>query len=1320
MKKIFSLLLTLSMFLVSIPPALAASVSFDVTFDRSAMLLNVSGTCSSERKLTFYVSDESIPASEIRIDNLYAMEQTQTNEDGSFNMDIKLPEDLAYGNYKVVVGGLGTDVAEADRSAVFSYQGLENFSLWLEAETDAKLSGNYKITTGNTASSGGGLIIADTDDTSVENKAVFTFDIPVEGNFDIWVLSTLGNADYVSRYLYSIDGAEAESNANAALESVYTTSDIRQVPVYWTKLTNTDFTGGEHTLTFCANEMRTFGGFIYHALDSVVIVPSEWSWQPNKLHKAYNVNSVKLECTQTDYYAGNAERSGSVNVYITTKLLEETIHDTNVWAAVVKNGELVASAVKDTSVLTSKATVGREYKTELNISIPSFAPDGDYEILCGMGEAMQKGFYSVSSDCEKTADGYVKAGSFKIGNSAAPSPKTVEFETVTLESGKETITAHYKLSSSTAASDERAFIKLWKDDVLWGVAESETPAAVSDTSSEHTIELKLPEGIPQDTYNAELGFYNVNGTMTCGSVDTLVNGKYGYKPLSNGVYTAKKTGNKHFWYVSQENTLIWDGEPYIPIGGMECLSIANGYSKDTISNESLWAADKAELETLIANGVTDLYINSVAGAQTAPGWVWEYIFSFLEENGVRYSLQTNAAAANKMEAFYIRSNSGAIEVSDITSDGVVEASADIPVYGSIQSTSGYYVLINSNDEAVKTGSCSVTKENEKYKFSADITLPSPGTYKVAFTPKTVQNSVFICNFWDNAEENLEYAEKFGRLVSMGDNFRCIIDPLINESGYYNYTESIRPYSAAYNNMYANWLRAEYASVEELISAWGTSGVSDFETASRLIPVYTAENNQSDYNIYAVDPETNKLYTLKGRSGIMWSDYLAFRDESTADFYNQVSDKYKETVDVPVVIKNVWGHKEYFINKNQKGGFDGLGTEAYGSVERLKYLQTSCYGMGQQFGKTAWLIVTETETEEDIAKKYNAGDFGYGTEQNMHDHFDALFEYGAKGIFDFLYSARHHEMTHKAYSYIANPEMFGWANNYKSAFDENSAAKYVPDEHKVYMMPHNSNFYTIPNRYSAVLYNDDYSAIIQPMVYKNMMLMPVEDANIEGEIIAATFQNGPASQRQGKEFGSMLEQLPAEKQAVYIGLRKDLGTVPQLDKYFTDRYSTNSDGEKVQILAPSETSQIIKTTSDGSPWMLRDGNLWIIAADNAIGSDSVKYLDEIGIFMDGADLVWRDESIKKSDGSTALSAGEYTASVQVKNNTYNAVNAVIFAATYSGGRLTGVTKYDQKLYSGLNGLKTSVTASDTDNELKIFIWDMENGMKPIGNMESLKK
>lgn len=47
-------------------------------------------------------------------------------------------------------------------------------------------------------------------------------------------------------------------------------------------------------------------------------------------------------------------------------------------------------------------------------------------------------------------------------------------------------------------------------------------------------------------------------------------------------------------------------------------------------------------------------------------------------------------------------------------------------------------------------------------------------------------------------------------------------------------------------------------------------------------------------------------------------------------------------------------------------------------------------------------------------------------------------------------------------------------------------------------------------------------------------------------------------------------------------------------YFTDEIIDHGDGEQIQVLKPTATSEILAKTLGGKIWALRDGDLYIIA------------------------------------------------------------------------------------------------------------------------------
>ena len=91
----------------------------------------------------------------------------------------------------------------------------------------------------------------------------------------------------------------------------------------------------------------------------------------------------------------------------------------------------------------------------------------------------------------------------------------------------------------------------------------------------------------------------------------------------------------------------------------------------------------------------------------------------------------------------------------------------------------------------------------------------------------------------------------------------------------------------------------------------------------------------------------------------------------------------------------------------------------------------------------------------------------------------------------------------------------------------------------------------------------------------------------------------------------------DKKICILGHRNDLGTIPQIDKYYTtEKVSINNGTEEVQVLKPTETSEILRTTFDGKPWALKDGDIYIVATDSfetSVGDfGTLHYVDDLGV------------------------------------------------------------------------------------------------------------
>lgn len=1339
-------------------PSYAASLSFTLSSSFEKQSLQITGTTDAGRMLTFYVTDSGVSAADMTFDeSIYAMHQATAGDDGSFDVTLKLPDTMAEGTYKLIVGGLGADFDEADRSREFDYMPIEGKAYILEAE-DASGITNWTKTSSRSASSDSFMWIYENTPTFTTDDAKLTWSFEVEdtADYDIFVILNQ-SGEHTSRHTFSVNGDKAASSESIISKALYSSSlKEYSVGMYWARVrSDVSINAGTASITYTPTYSSLYPERILTAIDAVYVVPSSWNWEPYKLTDPYDGKKLKVDFNSASLSSSKAERGGTLTATMSLSVPTGVNYDAPVWAELRYKGERVVYEQTTFSKSMDTWTAGTAYSTSVTLDIPVVAPDGEYEVYCGVGS--DSGFANVTG--EKCI------GTVTIGEVTEPNPDTLTISSVNAVQDGKTLNVSYTLSEAAEVSTAKAFVRFRDGDTLWGVAESETAVDVKTTGESVNVALTMPSGMPSGTYEAELGFYNVNGTKTIGDMEIVSDAKNTYKPLSYGIYKSQKTGRHHFWYINQHGAAIWDGEPFVPVGGMYCPNILHGYYSfvNPENNKTTWEEDKREIDMLADNGITDIYLNSSING--TPNWVWEYVLDYLDKKGIRYGIQPNGGSGyTEQDAFYIFSNAKTVQAT-VTASSKTEATnvtttATLTTVGSATANYAYYIAVNSSNEVVAAGKADLTAKGNEYTFSADVVFPATRKYTVYFTP-CVNKSTGVVNFWKYGETMLNKAKSFAKNVAMGDGARDLIDIATNESGYYNYNANARPYDAEYNALYKDWLSKKYKNVGELTDAWKTEDtISDFAQASRIIPVYSsAADANGSYSVYGYDEQKDATFKFDGRNTQMWLDFIEFRDYAAAEFYNDLADAYKTKLDLPTVIKSVYFHQESFKNERTSGGLDGLGSEAYAVGDTVGQKHVVTYALANQFAKTAWNIVTETNVEENITAMHKAaygenpttGDnkqpvlkdntkLGYGTKARMHTNFDQLLDSGAKGIYDFVLGARHSTTIHQAYSYVYmndyhkdTNDQFSWLKEYKETkVDEEKIANSDPDKNVIYFTP--AAAYTNgggPNRFNAV-HTQDHSTVTYS--YKatgknrNYMVLLTDDPNVEAEIIAANFEKGPISQKQGVEFGKMLETMPEDKQAVYLGFRSDLGTVPQLDKYFTNEYTTNSSGVKVQVLDPGETGEVIYKTSDGKPWAIRDGNLWIVAAEdwispyvNAYANRTLNYIDDIGVFMDSDDTVMQDFGFKDESGATldTIKTGDNTLSIRIKNNTQDEADAVMYAASYDGdGNLLSVSRKMRTLFSGLNYIETDLSVDENASSAKGFVWDTD--MKPLTDVLEIRK
>lgn len=1334
MKKIFGLFLILIVLnlicLGTTAVSAATSVSADVVADAATRTVEIRGKLDNggvAGRYTACIVKAADSYSDISVSNVsekvYGLATFNVGENGEFSHTFKVPKTMKAGDYKVVVGGINDDTAYDDRSFEFYYEGEMDQSFWIEAENCENISGKYVRSVYSPMSGGAYFRLISTTVPEV-HTLTYDFDVEQKGDYDVWILSTDAKASYVSRFKWNIDGGDfGYCDYVSVSDGSVKTAD--GVELRWHKLSKNTFDTGSHSLSIRVDESRATGTPCYvHYFDAIAIAPSNWGWEPYKIGKPYNRKNVKVELKGASVQQTNVMQDGYIDVTVNNTLLEAVDGDPRVYAQLLWNGEVVATGFASPSVPMSSRELNKVYSDTVRVQVPFDCPDAICEVRVGVGLPDTIAYTNAT---DRIA-GQVYVGTAR-DNEEKISPRFVSVDV------PETIVANRKLNVSATVSlnrsvnfDTKPYVALWKGDVLHAVLESEKDIETSkwtrNTAYEVNFACSIENSLPAGTYELRVGLHKMGESNTLATVNvTGTTNTESHKPLSKGSYFDKKSGETHFWYINKEGTNIWDGEPYIPMGGMVCPRYITLYSETNVaSNRQGWEMDKVALEEMRANGITDIYIlaRGTDGARVPPK-AWQWLCDNLNEMGFVFGIQCGVGNYREMETYYIRANNSSFNKS-IRSGGAVSLevdSSELEKMGTAEYLGGEYVVLkDSTSEAVAWGECSLVEvADNKIRFDADVSLSATGSFTIYFTPKVKKTPSTVMNHWENGDEILKTLSDFASNVDFGSNFRLFVDPLGNESGYYNQIETIRPASDAYDGEFAKWLEDKYSDVVSLNDSWIASPqLPSFAVASRLIPLCTGEQNTSGvYYTYARDRVTGDLYKLNSRQGVMWNDNLDFKSEYFMDFNNQAADSLKSGADVPVVVKNVWGYKSYFVNKEPSGGIDGMGCEAYGTYDVIGGLVANNYSMNNQFARTAWNIVTETAIMEDIQTFYESGRRGYETEEYMNGHHDTLFEHGAKGIYDFVIYAPHDKRL-VAYSYVDNPQQYEWLENYKNekfgGEKTEALAKYVPKKTKVHMLGDEQTYFVYPNRITSVLYDDAYKLIRQSYVTENKMVMQTVDAFVDTDMLVANFADGPASVTFGKDFGNMLETKDESKKAVYLGTRNDLGTVPQLDKYFTDSFSTVN-GNRVQILNPTATSEVLATTSKGKPWALRDGTLWIIASEGFLTSDKkLNFIDEYGVAEAVIGISTADESLKKVVGTrpqtvSSLTAGDYVFTANATNNANVQKSLFAVVAVYDNQRLETVIteKFDVPAMTTADIEKTfNIPSAGENHSVKCMLWD----------------
>jgi len=930
---------------------------------------------------------------------------------------------------------------------------------------------------------------------------------------------------------------------------------------------------------------------------------------------------VKIDLLNYKISTNKIMQEEKVNVDITYCLVDTPLDDFEICVDMSYKGETVYKVAHTVDSTSKLFEINKKYEDNFELIPPFNAPNGLYEIRVSVDDMND----CMVIDNIQIGEPIKEIEPFKVTINSVTIPDKIQKNLPFI------LNADLKFSNPINFKTS-AYLTLWKEGLLYEVLESKTE--ISSESNNAEFSVCLTNDLPIGEYQVKVGVHNVKcdnpeNIVTYVSQTDTVRSKY-HKPMSYGNYFVKSSGKEHFWYVNQFGAMIWDGEPYIPFGGMFVPKYLRQYDKNNPEvNKANFEQDKADLDEIRAAGINDLYIGANI-MKVVPTWAYKYFIDYLENTGWRYGIQGDTYHTRKGSLYFPRCTEdlSLLKVNNVTQSGTVSLTTKGEfTMRIIDAKNAVYVVVDdATGKMVDSGYSKMTKdENGIIEMTADVKLQNNNSHTVCFAPELYQDILTVANYWDNPEKTYDFIEKVFSRLETGDNLRFVVDLLNNESGIHNHIESARFSDDEFNKIFAEWLENKYSSIDALNNAWMIEpAVLSFEEASMLVPVYTSnkDENSNSYSYY-VNMNNGAGYTVDTHFGVSWNDYLDARDELLLEFMNKSSDMAKKYLNVAQIYKHVSVQRKYFINKNLFGGFDGLGSEAYHSIDTVANQFAITSAQNNQFARTAWNLVTETNNDENILRKYDNGQWSYASKEEMFERFNTSLDLGMKGIFDFLLADRP-DIGGKlgmAYSWIINKHVIEWAKGYKKILDNPEFVNELVDrkykDEVFYYYPPNRNWWMKPNEISCVLLADDCYPFKRLKTEKGVHVLSTEDLSVDTRLIFINLNDGPYSKVYGPQLSDFINQKNEDKRICILGHRNDLGSIHQIDKYYTtEKIAINNETEVVQVLKPTETSEILKTTYDGKPWALKDGNIYIVATDSFETSSgdfgTLHYVDDLGV------------------------------------------------------------------------------------------------------------
>lgn len=521
-------------------------------------------------------------------------------------------------------------------------------------------------------------------------------------------------------------------------------------------------------------------------------------------------------------------------------------------------------------------------------------------------------------------------------------------------------------------------------------------------------------------------------SVAAASVDSQVTQKSVVPaPIQNvhsEVYTDRE-GGKHPWTITTSHSLLWDGVPYLPVGG---AFIPRSL---TDRSDSAWQEDVRTLALNREKGVLDILVSPAKSLPDIPSEAFQRLIDHLDANGFRYGLAFGPGISKPLTGIVVKpANYRYFEADSLTAHWHA-SHADRGLVTILEdSNSGEYHVIQASRYTIKDDFLSVPLDPGKSSGKLIGLL-----YPHKILPTGTEGA--CPDLWDGYDDYRDRLLAYLAHIKFGKGLRFMLDPLARHLGLADEFETIIPESESFRLEWEGWLERTFPGLEDARSRWamGENEPKSYDELARYVPLWLGDRGLG----YLYDPQGDRMLRVDSTKSSFWNDFRQFRNESIANYMRSLAEVLKHQVaDVPVVYTWTQNHP-IFLNA-EVDGFDGLGVATRGKPSIAGQLGPAL-GSLEQAARPMWFLATEVSPNGPLPAPVSpnppAGSAAVATRIALFNLLDEMKRTGVKGFF---VGSTASEATAATTPWLTAPDRLEWLHDYSTQLGtQRSAATDMP-------------------------------------------------------------------------------------------------------------------------------------------------------------------------------------------------------------------------------------------------------------------------------------